>query len=208
MPRLRSLAIVAVLIAIAGCAPWSSYPPIENGGSILNPRFEPVPTLLSKSIRYVHQNYGLEGAYSFALPVGMPESLPGTLTSRLGPDATHTENPVTADYRVLQVRARGSEGEVDLTYRRADGLEQMVTVTLEKPLPLEPYRIVHAKSWRIRTDLLDDVYAAPEESIEPVESLDAGDETTNNEVPEVIPPTVPPGGDDNAVEADGANARG
>lgn len=197
MHRIRLLAILTLVIAIAGCAPWSSYPPIETGGSILNPRFEPVPTLLSKSIRYVHQNYGTAGAYTFALPVGMAESLPITLANRLGSDASFTQNPAAASYRVIQVRARGSEGEVDMTYRRADGQEQLVTVSLEKPLPLEPYRVVHAKSWRIRTDLLDDIYAMPEETVPPVEPMDQPDSTPPSaDSSGTLPPIVPPVNDD------------
>ncbi len=81
---------IAVLLAMglvvwAGCAPSATYPPIQGMVELSGPMIEPIPTLMTESIRYAQSRYG-DGPEEFAinLPPQTPRALYETVIRRLG----------------------------------------------------------------------------------------------------------------------------
>jgi hypothetical protein len=62
---------------------------------------------------------------------------------------------------ITQVRTRAFDAEVDLVYPRADGLNQLVTLRLNREL-FDDWRVQSARPWQIRDIAIPDPsYQAP-----------------------------------------------
>ena len=72
-------------LVVAGCAPFATYPPVQGMVELSGPTIEPIPTLMTESIRYAQRRYG-DGTEAFAinLPPQTPTAVYETVIRRLG----------------------------------------------------------------------------------------------------------------------------
>ncbi len=135
------------LIVVTACAPFATYPPVDGAVQLSGPTIEPIPTLMTESIRYAQDRYG-DGAQEFAinLPPQTPAALYETVIRRLG--AGHPQLDVDEPaYHVTSVRARGLTAEVDLFYPRTDGFYDFVTISFRRDV-LGEYAVRSTRLWR------------------------------------------------------------
>ena len=70
---MRLIPITLIAFMLAGCAPYASYPPIENTAAVTDPTFEPVPTVITTAIEWARareSSSNEEPTSAFLLPVG------------------------------------------------------------------------------------------------------------------------------------------
>ena len=135
------------LVAWAGCAPFATYPPVQGMVELSGPTIEPIPTLMTESIRYAQSRYG-DGAEAFAinLPPQTPPAVYETVIRRLGGGHPQLDAGEPA-YHVTSVRARGLTAQVDLFYPRPDGFYEFVTISFRRDL-LRGYEVQNTRLWR------------------------------------------------------------
>ncbi len=153
---------ILVLLAITGCASFSTYPPVEITGGLTNPSFEPLPTLMAESIRFAYEHYG-HGEEDFAinLPEGVPPEIYSRVIRKLGGRGHPMTEPGENAYHVLQIRSRGTEAEVDLVYPRTGSIYEMVTLKFSRRL-VEGWVVLSSRLWRIHVDTPTMNYIPPE----------------------------------------------
>lgn len=165
MPVQRLILLPALVFSglIVGCSAWSTYPPIEHTAGLVSPANPPVPELMADAIGYVNEQFG-GGAETYAvnLPTGVPAAVYEKVFERLEGAAHPLTDPTELAYHVIQVRSRGTEGEVDVIYPRADGLHQLVTVRLGNNL-FSGFTVESVKQWRVRAEPPAPAYVAPAE---------------------------------------------
>jgi hypothetical protein len=135
------------LVVLAGCAPFATYPPEQGMVELSGPTIEPIPTLMTESIRYAQSRYG-DSAEEFAinLPPQTPPAVYETVIRRLGEGHPQLDADEPA-YHVTSVRARGLTAQVDLFYPRADGFYEFVTISFRRDL-LRGYEVQNTRFWR------------------------------------------------------------
>jgi len=140
-------AACAALLAVGGCAPFATYPPVEGSVGIDNPTFAPVPTIIADAVEYVHTRYG-EGRETYAvnLPEGAPPRAYEFVLNRL-----ENAEPATSreqwTYHIQQIRSRGLNAEADVIFPREDGPPGLITLHMRKSM--SGYRVESTKLWRI-----------------------------------------------------------
>ena len=111
--RLASIAFTVFMLA--GCAPYASYPPIENTAAVTDPTFEPVPTVITTAIEWARareSSSNEEPTSAFLLPVGtsnkayeqIEERIPGSGTG--GRERIGDRHQVGAGPRIPRERGR------------------------------------------------------------------------------------------------------
>lgn len=149
--RIAVLSLAALVTGlIGGCAPMSTYPPVETAAAtaITRPTFEPVPSVMTAALEYAQANYAQERDLAINLPEGAPVELYDIVLERLG-GGRPMRVPEEPAIHVTQVRTRAFNAQVDLLYPRVDGINQTVTLTLRYNLP-DGWRVTDAREWRIR----------------------------------------------------------
>ena len=162
MPRRHALSASLVLVAAgltAGCAPWATYPPVEHTSKLVNPTFEPIPTLMAGAVQYSHEHYGTVSDATFNLPAGISHKVYDKVVEKLGYGRPMQPQDTLA-YHVTAVRTRGPEAEVDVIVPRADGLHELVTVRFKQKFA-RGYEVATAREWRVRADPPMSNYIAP-----------------------------------------------
>lgn len=166
-----SLALIGTGL-ITGCAPWATYPPVEHTSKLVNPTFEPMPTLMAETVRYAHDHYGTVSDTTFNLPAGMGYKVYDKVIAKLGFGRPMQAGDQVA-YHITAVRTRGPEAEVDVIVPRADGVYELVTIRFKEKLGKGP-TIASAREWRVRAEPPSANYVAPPPSevanAEPVNS--------------------------------------
>lgn len=137
---------LGVGIALASCAPFATYPPIEGASSIDNPAYEPVPSIMAAAIQHVHARFGGEREYFINLPAGCPAKVYDLVIAKLGTGTPMTQ-PDQWTYHVTQVRSRAMNAECDLVFPRAGGGVGQITVHLRKELT--GYSVQSSKIWNL-----------------------------------------------------------
>lgn len=144
-------AIAAAALLAGGCAPWASYPPLETASEMASPELEPFPTLMAEAIWYGNLEYGTgEDDFRWNLPPGTRVGVHDRVAKRIGAGRP-LETPGAPAIHVESVRARGTEGEVDLIVPGDGGTWQLVTVRLRHAM-LGRWTVRDARVWRIPKD--------------------------------------------------------
>jgi len=140
-----------VVVVLAGCAPFATYPPVEGSIAINNPTFEPVPSIMADAIRAVHERYG-EGHddYAINLPEGAPEKAYRYVLHKLG-EAKPQESADEWAYHLTAIRSRGLNAEADVIVPRDGAPPVMVTLRMRKHLT--NYAIESVKQWNYPVEL-------------------------------------------------------
>lgn len=143
-----ALAASALLsLPIAGCASWSTFPPVE-GRDTLSPGFAPAPDVMATSLAYAHARTGRGDPLVFNLPPDVSAGTWGTVEIKLRPEAGVPMMPGDiAVWSIQQVRLRGNVAEVDVVYLD-QGVYQLATVHLSSK-PFEPFRAEYLQRWLV-----------------------------------------------------------
>jgi hypothetical protein len=158
--HIASSILLLMVLAITGCAPWVTYPPIEGAAHLGHSEIEPVPSIITESIRFANERFTkMEDEIVFNLPAGATAALYHDVANRLRNARPMTEDDDFAIH-IAEVRVRATNAEVDVVYPRADGLYEMVTLTLRQRL-LNHYRVLHSRLWRIHVEAPTANYVPP-----------------------------------------------
>ncbi len=152
MPRAILLICLLAVVACmaAGCAPMRTYPPVEGAQEFPWPGAEPIPTMSRRAIRHERLRTNDDGPYYVNLPPGTPPEVYEKLFDLL----RDTEPMMQEDdptYHIVQVRARGLQGEVDLVYSAPDVQPRFVTLTMRRDAM--DWRVTNRRVWRINVDV-------------------------------------------------------
>ncbi|MHC5113151.1 MAG: hypothetical protein ACYTGP_01825 [Planctomycetota bacterium] len=159
------LAGFAVLVlAVSGCTPWATYPPLEGATGINDPALHPLPDVMGEALWYVHSadvdnksnRYG-GGELVFNLPPGTPSAVYDKVVTKLSGDARPMTDPNEAAYHVVEVRVRATQAEVDVIHPSATGAPEMVTVTLRQD-GFRGFGTVDMRRWRYQVSAPEPQY--------------------------------------------------
>ncbi len=145
-------AISAVLLlgfgmgCLSACAGSVTYPPPGRSTELGEAARKPVPTLMTKAIRFAQDRYGDDDAFAINLPPGTPAVVYDEVIARLGAGRPMLEVGERA-YHVTKVTLRGSVAKVDLVYPRADGYYEFVTISFRRDL-VRGYEFAGTRLWR------------------------------------------------------------
>lgn len=146
---LRCGAGFGLLAAIAtGCQQYATYPPVEITAKLQRPAAEPVPTIIATSVQYARDNFVASKTLPINLPEGVPPSVYDKVFTHLG-GGQPLQSPEEEAIHITQIRTRGMDAQVDMTYPRTDGLYQLVTLTLEHNL-MEKWHVISVRKWALR----------------------------------------------------------
>jgi len=144
------LALGAALV-MAGCSPWSTYPPVETRAAqaLSRPTFEPVPTVMALAIDYARTEY-LPGK---DLAINLPQGANWEVYQRVFGKLEGGGRPLIDDkepaIHIKEVRTRSFDAQVDLIYPRGDGLNQLATISMHSEV-FKDWRVTSARLWQIR----------------------------------------------------------
>jgi len=144
----------ALALAVSGCTPWATYPPLEGATGINDPALHPIPDVMGEAIWYVHtqdvddpaNKYG-GGELVFNLPPGTPAAVYDKVVTKLSGDARPMTDPSETAYHVTEIRLRASTAEVDVIHPTASGAPELVTVKLRQQ-PFSGFGTVDIRRWR------------------------------------------------------------
>lgn len=141
--------LATLFLWASGCASWSTYPPVETTAKFVRAESGPIANVAAASIQYAHAKYTPDETLAFNLPPGSPPALYEAVLAYLEGKAKPMEREGQPAIHVVEIRTRGFNAQADVIYVRADGLHQMVTLTLQKSIA-SPYRVVRAHGWAVR----------------------------------------------------------
>lgn len=153
--RLHCLLLIAA-IGAGGCSPWSTFPPAgDTRGIIEYPELPPIPGLIARALGRVHDLDGQTGPILFNLPASSPPQLFGKVRWELDGARVLTD-PAQEDadraVHLAHVRLRGTECEVDVISRGADGVPRVTTVYFRRGV-FESWQLERTRVWRIRAEI-------------------------------------------------------
>lgn len=159
--RLAAAISLATLSLVAGCTPFSTYPPVETGEALV-PWMYPVPQVMAKSLRATYDKTAGSIAVPDGIPAlvyGLPEGISDGVWRQVGIDTgvegAREMTPMDLElgvpaWAVEQVRIRNRRAEVDVVFPVTNGYER-ATVILEAE-PFESYRVAFFQRWRVPVD--------------------------------------------------------
>jgi len=154
---MRLVLATTVCAILAGCAPYGSYPPVEETASVTRLTFEPAPTIVTTSIEWAREKEAGDVASEpirFTLPVGSSAEAYEQIRERI--DGSIRGNPGEKMINVRSVRVRGFDATVDITVPR-DGQDPMLYTLTLKSKPFQAWRVVAERRWRFSEDDMADV---------------------------------------------------
>lgn len=154
----------AMALLATGCAPWATYPPVEHTARLVDPAFEPMPTLMADAVRYADETYNAMDEPVFNLPEGVKPRVYDLVIRKLGRGRPMMAGDTRA-YHITAIRTRGPEAEVDVVAPRADGLYELVTLHFKEKFG-KGYQIASTRQWRLHVDVPGPHYVAPAEPTE------------------------------------------
>jgi len=163
MPRRRISVTAAISFALTAalwsCAPFATYPPIDGAVGIDNPVYEPVPTIMADSFRYVHDRYNAgHDAFAVNLPPGTPAKVYDKVLLKLGTGEPMTDSSQWG-YHLVELRSRGLSAEADFVVPRPGAPHALVTLHLEKQF--NDYSVKSAKVWNLPVSVPGPNYVPP-----------------------------------------------
>ncbi len=146
-PILVLAASALLSLPFAGCASWSTFPPVEGRDSFA-PGLAPAPDVMAKSLAYAHARTGRGEPLVFNLPPDVSAGTWGTVEIKLRPEGATPMTPGDREvWSIQQVRLRGNVAEVDIVYLD-QGVYQLATVHLSSK-PFEPFRADYLQRWLV-----------------------------------------------------------
>jgi hypothetical protein len=144
------LAIPILICMLAtSCAPYGSYPPVEETASVTSMTFEPVPTVITTSIEWArNKETGIIAGsqFTFTLPSGSSQKSYEQIEQRM--DGVSKGTDTTSSIGIKSVRVRGFDASVDISIPRAGGKQPLLyTITL-KSSPFKEWRVTEERRWR------------------------------------------------------------
>lgn len=151
MQRTASIVVSLILLALpamlGGCNMKAAYPQ-QDGWQQLDPFLDPVPQVMARALDASHAATDPSVPLVWNLPAGMQKTVWNKVATLLGPGAVAMTKDGERVWSVERVRVNGSFAEVDVLWRNADGLWQLMTVHLEGAA-LAPYRVTYLQRWRL-----------------------------------------------------------
>jgi hypothetical protein len=151
MQRTASIVVSLILLALpamlGGCNMKAAYPQ-QDGWQQLDPFLDPVPQVMARALDASHAATDPSVPLVWNLPPGMQKTVWNKVSTLLGPGAVAMTKDGERVWSVERVRVNGSFAEVDVLWRNADGLWQLMTVHLEGAA-LAPYRVTYLQRWRL-----------------------------------------------------------
>ena len=145
----RCAVVLGLLAALtAGCQQYATYPPVEITAKLQRPAAEPVPTIIATSVQYARDNFVASKTLPINLPEGVPPSVYDKVFTHLG-GGQPLQSPEEEAIHITEIRTRGMDAQVDMTYPRTDGLYQLVTLTLQHSL-MQKWHVKSMRKWALR----------------------------------------------------------
>jgi hypothetical protein len=141
------LILLALPAMLGGCNMKAAYPQ-QDGWQQLDPFLDPVPQVMARALDASHAATDPSVPLVWNLPPGMQKTVWNKVSTLLGPGAVAMTKDGERVWSVERVRVNGSFAEVDVLWRNADGLWQLMTVHLEGAA-LAPYRVTYLQRWRL-----------------------------------------------------------
>jgi hypothetical protein len=138
-----------------------------------NPGFEPLPTLMIRTLQFANLEYGDEsGEFVFNLPERTPIGVYTQVGNKLETGQPMIDAGQDA-FHLTSIRARGSKAEVDLLYPGPDGTMLFVTVHLRNEM-MRGWRVNDTRRWHI-----------PEQTPEPTYPVSETEQVAAADMPEM-----------------------
>ena len=200
MQRTASIVVALILLALpamlGGCNMKAAYPQ-QDGWQQLDPFLDPVPQVMSRALDASHAATDPSVPLVWNLPPGMQKTVWNKVSTLLGPGAVAMTKDGERVWSVERVRVNGSFAEVDVLWRNADGLWQLMTVHLEGAA-LAPYRVTYLQRWRLpesRVPSCNNPGAEPAAAAAPAVTSPAApskDAPSPNPAPKLVAPAAAP----------------
>lgn len=182
MQRTASIVVSLILLALptmlGGCNMKAAYPQ-QDGWQQLDPFLDPVPQVMARALDASHAATDPSVPLVWNLPPGMQKTVWNKVATLLGSGAAAMTKDGERVWSVERVRVNGSFAEVDVLWRNADGLWQLMTVHLEGAA-LAPYRVTYLQRWRL-----------PESRVPSCNNPNAASEPKAPAAPGAAAPTAP-----------------
>ena len=137
---------LAWTLLFAGCAAYSTWPPIEENSELAGTNWAPAARLASMAVQWAHDEDG--AITQFDLPQGLPPAVYDRVAKMVDFDATPITTPDTGGVYVIQLRLRGMHSEADVIVPDPLDTWRMVTLTFEDK-PFQPWRLIRSRPWAI-----------------------------------------------------------
>jgi|LauGreDrversion4_2_1035121.scaffolds.fasta_scaffold98213_2 hypothetical protein len=200
MQRTASIVVSLILLALpamlGGCNMKAAYPQ-QDGWQQLDPFLDPVPQVMARALDASHAATDPSVPLVWNLPPGMQKTVWNKVSTLLGPGAVAMTKDGERVWSVERVRVNGSFAEVDVLWRNADGLWQLMTVHLEGAA-LAPYRVTYLQRWRLpesRVPSCNNPGAEPAAAAAPAVTSPAApskDAPSPNPAPKLVAPAAAP----------------
>ncbi len=145
---MRKILTAAILglgaVALTACSLVATFPSdtrVLDRDSVAG---EPIPTLIVEAVNYACAMYDPDGDPAINLPAGTGMALYAKVIDRLG-DGHPQLDPDEPAFSIVKVRARGSDGEVDLFIPNIDGSHSFATLRFHRDFM--KYSHVRTKWW-------------------------------------------------------------
>ena len=159
---MRWIIVPVACALVAGCAPYSSYPPVEETSGLTHPTFEPVPTIIATAIEWGRERERgavAEGPLGFMLPRDSSEITYEKIEKRL--EGSQRASEGEAAIAVRSVRVRGFDATVDVSVPREQGEPLLYTLNL-KSKPFQKWEVTSHRRWRFHeTDIAAVEHSVP-----------------------------------------------
>ncbi|MBM4111003.1 MAG: hypothetical protein FJ254_06555 [Phycisphaerae bacterium] len=142
-----SLTLLTLSAALGGCNMKAAYPQ-QDGWQQLDPFLDPVPQVVARALDASHAATDPSVPLVWNLPPGMQKTVWNKVSTLLGTGSAAMTKDGERVWSVERVRVNGSIAEVDVLWRNADGLWQLMTVHLEGAA-FAPYRVTYLQRWRL-----------------------------------------------------------
>ncbi len=146
MRKILNAAILGLAaVALTACSMVATFPSDTRVLDRDTVAREPVPTLIVEAVNYACAMYDPDGDPAINLPAGTGMELYAKVIDRLG-DGHPQLDPDEPAFSIVKVRARGSDGEVDLFIPNIDGSHSFATLTFRRDA-FSGYRHIRTKWW-------------------------------------------------------------
>lgn len=162
---MRWIIVPVACALVAGCAPYSSYPPVEETSGFTHPNFEPVPTIVVTALEWGRDRERGEIAeqpLAFSLPRDSSDTTYEKITQKIeGSRRAEGDEPAIA---IRSVRVRGFDAFVDIAVPRDRGEPLLYTLDL-KSKPFQKWEVVAHRRWRFHeTDIAAVEHTLPDDT--------------------------------------------
>ncbi|MEE2718584.1 MAG: hypothetical protein VX727_02235 [Planctomycetota bacterium] len=173
---MRWIIVPVACALVAGCAPYSSYPPVERTSGLTHSSFEPVPTIMVTSLewaRSMETGAVAERPLAFTLPRDSSDGAYRRVQKKI--EGSHRAEAGEAAVAIRSVRVRGFDATVDISIPRDRGEPILYTLDL-KSKPFQNWEVVGHRRWRFHeTDIAAVDHMMPAEASAQVEADTQGE---------------------------------